>query len=268
MNDLLLLTIGLATALLLVVAVWLIQLWTRDAGLVDVVWTASLGVMAIEYAVLGTAPIVVRVVMAVLAVTWSGRLAVYLAWRMRGAPEDSRYAAARQAWGAVANHYLLAFFILQAVIAAVLSLSFWVVATRLNAPPAILYPIAALIAVGSIVGEGIADAQLARFKRDPANRGSVCSRGLWRYSRHPNYFFESLHWLAYMVLAIGAGLWALTLISPILMAVLLLKISGIPTIESKSAADKRAGYDEYVATTSALIPWPPKKLTRNNTTHD
>ncbi len=154
---------------------------------------------------------------------------------------------------------MLAFFILQAVIAVVLSLSFWVVATMDVKPPVICTIAAMIIAAGSVLGEGLADAQLARFKANPANRGWVCARGLWRYSRHPNYFFESFYWVTFMVLAAGASLWWVTLISPVLMAVLLLKISGIPTVEARSAAGKRKGHDAYVATTSAFIPWPPKQ---------
>ena len=87
----------------------------------------------------------------------------------------------------------------------------------------------------------------------------MCAEGLWRYSRHPNYFFESLHWVTYVVLAIGAPYWWATLASPVIMAWLLLRVSGIPTIENKQASEKREGHDEYVRRTSAFIPWPPKK---------
>lgn len=266
MSDPTLLGLGLATSAVLLFGVWLIQLITHNAGLVDVVWSASLGVMALEYAVLGSAPQGLRIVMAVLAVGWSGRLAVYLAIRMIGAPEDSRYAALRQKWGTQANLWMLAFFVLQAVIAVVLSLSFWVVATMDVMPPMVCLIAAAIIAAGSVLGEGLADAQLARFKANPANCGWVCARGLWRYSRHPNYFFESLYWVTFIVLAAGASLWWVTLISPVLMAVLLLKISGIPTVETRSAAGKRKGHDAYVATTSAFIPWPPKHGTSSDDT--
>ena len=258
MTPLALFGLGLATAVVLLVIVWIVQLFTRDASPVDVAWSASLGVIAFEYALLGDAPVIARVLMAALALVWSGRLAGYLAQRMRGAPEDSRYAALRESYGAKADLFLLGFFLLQAVIAAVLSIPFLVLAYIPEAPSVWV----ALLAIGvwlvSVVGEGTADAQLNRFKQQPGNKGKVCAEGLWRYSRHPNYFFESLHWVSYVVLAIGAPYWWATLGSPVLMALLLLKVSGVPTIESKGPSSKRQGQEEYERRTSMFIPWPPK----------
>jgi len=251
--------VGLATATALLVIVWLIQLKTRNAGLVDVVWAAAVGILGAEYALLGDAPGGARVLMAALALTWAFRLAGYLAVRMQGAPEDSRYAAARESWGRKADLYMLGFFVFQAVAAAILSIPFLVVAYMPEAPSWWVVVLTLVVWFVAVVGEGTADAQLKAFKDKPENKGKVCSEGLWRYSRHPNYFFESLHWVAYVVLAIGAPYWWATLGSPLIMAWLLLKVSGIPTIEGKDAADKRKGHDEYVRTTSAFIPWPPKK---------
>ena len=109
----------------------------------------------------------------------------------------------------------------------------------------------------SVVGEGIADRQMDRFRRDSANRGQVCRAGLWRYSRHPNYFFECVHWLAYLPLALGAPWGWTALVAPVVMAILLTRISGMPMLEAEMAA-RKAGYAEYLRTTSALIPWFPK----------
>ncbi|WP_348765714.1 DUF1295 domain-containing protein [uncultured Salinisphaera sp.] len=251
--------IGLATAAILLTLVWIIQLFTRNAGLVDVVWSAAVGLIAAEYALLGDAPAPARILLAALALTWALRLAGYLAKRMRGAPEDSRYAAAREAWGKKADLYMLGFFLFQAVAASILSIPFLVVAYMPEAPSLGVALAAIAVWFVSVVGEGTADAQLHRFKQKPENRGKVCAEGLWRYSRHPNYFFESLHWVTYVVLAIGAPYWWATLASPVIMAWLLLRVSGIPTIENKQASEKREGHDEYVRRTSAFIPWPPKK---------
>ena len=250
--------VGLLTTLLLLTAVWVVQLFTRDAGLVDVVWSASMGVLAAEYALAGDAPAVARLLMATLALTWALRLAWYLAKRMRGAPEDSRYAAAREAWGAKADLYMLGFFWFQALIATILSIPFLVIAYMPEAPGigVALAAIAGWFVSGG--GEATADAQLHAFKQKPENRGKVCAKGLWRYSRHPNYFFESLHWVTYVILAIGAPHWWATLASPLLMAWLLLRVSGIPTIENRQASEKREGHDAYVRRTSAFIPWPPR----------
>ncbi|MES1937988.1 DUF1295 domain-containing protein [Salinisphaera hydrothermalis] len=252
--------IALLTAVVLLTIVWAIQLFTRNAGLVDVVWSASIGIIALEYALAGSAPVAGRLLMAVLAIAWSFRLASYLAVRMKGQPEDSRYTAARDAWGDKADLYMFGFFILQAVIASVLSIPLLVIAYMDNAPSFVTAALAVIVWFISVVGEGTADAQLKAFKDKPENKGKVCRDGLWYYSRHPNYFFESLHWVTYVVLAIGAGWWWLaTWIGPVLMATLLLKISGIPTVEGKDASKKREGHDEYVRTTNAFIPWPPKK---------
>lgn len=250
---------GLAVTAALLTAVWGIQLFTRDAGLVDAVWSAAIGLMALIYAGAGDAPAAVRIVLAVMAATWAFRLAGHLGLRMRGRPEDTRYAAARGAWGERANLYMLLFFWFQALVGWILSLPFLVIAYRPDMPGAHWFALAGAVWLVAVVGEAVADAQLERFKRDPANTGRVCDRGLWRYSRHPNYFFESLHWLAYVALAAGAPFWWATLASPVIMAWLLLRVSGIPTVESAQGKARRAGYDDYVRRTSAFIPLPPKK---------
>ena len=169
--------IAVLTAVMLLVIVWLIQLFTRNAGLVDVVWSAAVGVIALEYSLAGNAPVAARLLMAVLAITWSFRLAGYLALRMKGQPEDSRYAAARESWGAKADLYMLGFFALQAVIAAVLSIPFLVIATMDNAPSILTGALAVVVWFVSVVGEGVADAQLKAFKSRPKTRARSAGRG-------------------------------------------------------------------------------------------
>lgn len=252
--------VGLATYLVLLTIVWVIQLFTRDAALVDVVWPAAIGLIALEYALAGDAPVGVRMLMAVLGLAWACRLSGYLAVRMRGQPEDSRYTAARDSWGDRAALYMFGFFMFQAVIGWILALPFLVIAYQNTAPNFWMAALGCAIWFISVVGEGSADAQLRHFKQQPENSGKVCRQGLWYYSRHPNYFFESTHWLAYVPLAIGCtGWWWITLISPILMAWLLLKVSGVPTVDTADASKKRAGHDEYLRTTNTFIPWPPKR---------
>ena len=154
------------------------------------------------------------------------------------------------------------FFQLQVGVSMLLSIAFIVPSYRTEAPAVGWAVLALLIWSVSVAGEAVADRQLRAFKADPANRGRVCRVGLWRYSRHPNYFFECLHWVAYTALSVGTG-WAwLTLLPPVLMAWLLLKLSGVPILEAH-LAQTRAGYDEYIRTTSALIPWPPKRDRRD-----
>lgn len=251
--------LGLIAIIAWLTAIWGVQLVTRDAGLVDVAWSAAVGLLAALYAALGSAPAGLRLLLAVLALVWAARLAGHLALRMRGQPEDARYAAARRAWGRRASLYMLLFFWFQALAGWVLALPFLVVAYRPEAPALGWVLAAVAVWLVAVAGEALADRQLQRFKHDPDNAGRVCATGLWRYSRHPNYFFETLHWLTYVLLAMGAPYGWASLIGPALMAWLLLKVSGIPTVESGEGRARRIGYDDYVRRTSAFIPLPPKK---------
>lgn len=249
---------GFAALTVLFSGVWLVQLRTRNAGLVDAVWSWSLGLLAVLYAACGTAPGSLRALLAVLGGLWGLRLGGYLFLRNHNKPEDGRYRRLRQDWGARADRNLFWFFQLQVVFSMLLSLGFGAVAWSPAAPRPAWLLVAVLVWLVSVIGEAAADWQLERFKRDPASRGQVCRRGLWNYSRHPNYFFECLHWLAYVPLAAAGPWWWLTLAPPAVMAFLLLKLSGVPVTEAQSARS-RPGYAEYIRTTSVLIPWPPKR---------
>jgi steroid 5-alpha reductase family enzyme len=249
---------GFAALALLFGLVWLVQLRTRNAGLVDAVWSWSLGLLAVFYAACGSAPAPLRVVLALLGGVWGLRLGTHLFARNHGRPEDGRYRRLRQTWGASADRNMFWFFQLQVVFSMLLSAGFAAVAWSPAAPGRTWLLLAALIWLAAVIGEAIADWQLEQFKRDPASPGQVCRRGLWRYSRHPNYFFECLHWLAYVPLAAAGPWWWLTLAPPLVMAFLLLKLSGVPVTEAQSARS-RPGYAEYIRTTSVLIPWPPKR---------
>lgn len=237
---------------------WLWQLRNRNAGMVDAIWACTLGGLALLYALCGTAPLELRVLLAAMGGAWGLRLGVHLWRRNYGKPEDWRYARFRSEWGAAADRNMFWFFQFQNVFTLMLSASaFAPVAYRGDMPsvPALL--LAVLLWVTSIAGEGIADRQMERFRANPANRGQVCRDGWWRYSRHPNYFFECLHWLAYVPLAIGTPWGWLSLGAPIVMAFLLLKLSGVPMLEAEMVK-RKPGYAEYLRTTSVLIPWPPK----------
>lgn len=238
---------------------WLLQLKTKNGGLVDSVWAITLGGLAGLYALAGSAPVETRALLALMGMAWGLRLGWYLWLRNWGKPEDFRYARFRQEWGEAVNAKMFWFFQFQNIFTLLLSASaFLVVAYRPDNAPAWAMALAVAIWLVSVVGEGIADAQMKRFRDDPANKGKVCRDGLWRYSRHPNYFFECVHWLAYAALAIGAPHGWVTLGAPLVMAFLLTKLSGMPMLEKEMIAT-RPGYAEYVRTTSALIPWPPKQ---------
>ncbi len=249
---------GLLCVLAALSAVWLIQLRTRNAGMVDPVWSWSLGFLGVWFAAFGSAPAPLRGLLAVLAGMWGLRLGLHLFARNYGKPEDKRYALFREKWGSAVNRNMFWFFQLQGVLALLLALGFLVCAYRPDMPGPIAIGLALALWLLSVGGEAVSDYQLERFKQDPASKGQVCRRGLWNYSRHPNYFFECLHWVAYVPLAFGAPWWGLALLPPVLMAWLLLKLSGVPMVEAQSA-QHRAGYAEYMRTTSMMIPWPPRR---------
>jgi len=256
--QLFLLAWGLSAALMVVL--WLVQLRTRNAGLVDVGWAASIGGMGILYALLGDGSPTHRVLAALLPGIWGGRLAWHLLVdRVIGEPEEGRYQRLREIWGDRADAYLFPFFQGQALLAAILSLPF-LGAARSTASGIGLVEITAvaLWAIG-ILGEAIADRQLYAWKRDPDRTGKVCDVGLWRYSRHPNYFFEWVIWLGFGALSIGTSMWWAGLLSAVLMFVFITRITGIPPTEAQSLRSRGEAYREYQQRTSAFVPWFPKE---------
>lgn len=255
------LLLGWLGSALVMLALWGIQVRTKDASAVDVAWAALMGVLAIFYAVVGAGDGSRRGLMAILTGAWAFRLALYLLTnRILGKPEDGRYQQLRRNWGANANRNFFLFFQAQAGFDLVFSIPFLVVAY--NRAPGLAWTdlLGAAVVVVAILGESIADRQLARFRADPRNRGTTCREGLWRYSRHPNYFFEWLHWWAYPLLAAGSPWWWVTLVGPLFMLYLLFKVTGIPATEAQ-ALRSRSDYAEYQRTTSAFVPWFPRRQT-------
>lgn len=237
---------------------WLMQLRTRNAGMVDPVWALTLALIAVLYAIFGSAPGATRLLLGLMGGLWGLRLGLHLWGRNAGKPEDWRYARFRAEWGASANRRMFWFFQFQNLFTLALSASaFLPVAFRADAPPDWAYAAAAALWLAAVAGEGLADAQMEAFRRNPVNKGRVCREGLWRYSRHPNYFFECVHWLAYVPLAWGTPWGWATLLAPLVMAALLLKLSGVPLLEAEMAK-RKPGYLEYMRTTNRMIPWPPR----------
>lgn len=254
--------IGLCAAAAVMFVLWLVQRRTGNAGIVDVGWAAMLGVLAIFYGFVLDGPMPRRAIVTAMAAVWSGRLAWYILFdRVLGKEEDSRYRALRDKRPKGIQSFLFVFFQIQALLDVVLSLSY--VVAILNPAPALgMFGVAAIVLwLISVGGETIADRQLARFRSNPANAGKVCRDGLWRYSRHPNYFFEWLHWWVYVLFAIGSPHWWLTLLAPGLMLFFILKVTGIPPTEARALESRGEAYRAYQRTTSALIPWFPKRET-------
>ena len=247
--------LGLAACCVVAVIVWAASVPLRDVSIVDSAWP-----------LLVLAPVLVAVALVpqagprtpwlpLLAGAWALRLAVYITWRHRGHGEDPRYAKIRarnEPNFALKSLYLV--FGLQALLAWVVALPVVAAvesAARWNAVDVIGI---ALFALGLVI-EAVSDAQLARFKAAPGNRGRVMAQGLWRYSRHPNYFGEFCVWWGLWLVALAAGAWW-TVASPLLMSVLLLKVSGVTLLE-RDIADRRPAYHAYAARTNAFFPWRP-----------
>ena len=249
---------GWASAAVLMTAIWLLQRRTGDAGIVDVAWAAGVGLLSALFAYGADGLPERRWIIATLALIWAGRLAGYLLLRVFSMEEDGRYAQMRSEWGESTQRNLFWFFQIQASWSVLFAAPMLVAAQ--NPGPLVAWD-AAGVAVWflALAGEAIADRQLHRFRSDPRNKGRVCRDGLWRYSRHPNYFFEWLHWWAYALLAWGAPHPWLALIGPFAMLVFLFKITGIPPTEKRALQSRGEAYREYQRTTSVFFPWPPKE---------
>jgi steroid 5-alpha reductase family enzyme len=239
---------------------WLVHLRTVDAGIVDFGWAAGLGLTAVFYAFSSPETGARQWLLAFLAGLWSFRLAGYLLIdRVVGGEEDGRYQTLRGKWGAKAPAYFLGFFTFQALLVVIFSTPYLVVARNDAEGLTVFDLVGVLILAGSILGEFVSDGQLANFRSKSENRGRTCREGLWRYSRHPNYFFEWLHWWGYVFLSLGSPWWWLSLLGPVLMAIFIFKITGIPATEEQALASRGEDYRRYQENTSAFIPWFPRK---------
>ena len=247
-------------------AVVMLALWVwyrrrRNAGIVDVGWSVGLPLMTVVYASLGSGVLWRRWLMASLFCVWGGRLATYLLRdRIIGREEDRRYADLRARRSpAVALDFFL-FFQAQVLLAVVLSLPALIAAFNGEVHIAPLEIAAILLWAAGLVGETVADRQLERFKARPSSRGRTCRDGLWRYSRHPNYFFEWLIWVAYALFALASPWGVVALICPAVMLYLLFRVTGIPATEAQAIRSKGDDYRRYQATTSVFVPWFPRSV--------
>jgi steroid 5-alpha reductase family enzyme len=252
--------IGLAFAVMaiLMTVLWLVQRARKNAGIVDVAWSFGTGVNGVWFALTGSGYAPRRIILAVMAGLWGVRLGWHLWQRVSSEAEDGRYAALRQKWGDRTQPMLFGFFQIQAFWTVLFALPMFLAAE--NAAPAlgVLDFIGILIFLIAVGGETLADRSLARFRADPGNRGVVCREGLWRYSRHPNYFFEWIHWWAYVAIGIGAPLGALTVLGPVLMLLFMFTLTGIPPTERRALESRGDAYREYQRTTSVFVPLPVK----------
>ena len=241
-------------------AFYLLARRLNNYGIVDIVWSYAFAAVATFYALAGSGWPLRRAVMAAMVGVWSLRLGTHLLIRIahHHPVEDTRYVALRRDWARNFAAKMIGFFQLQAISVVLLAVAF-LLPVRNPHPQLHLLEIAGIaLWICALAGEALADAQLAAFKRDPGNRGKVCDRGLWRYSRHPNYFFEWLVWVAYFVFALPSPFGWMAIIGPVTILFLLLRVTGIPMAEAQSLQSKGEAYRRYQATTSAFVPWLPK----------
>jgi steroid 5-alpha reductase family enzyme len=238
-------------------ALWAVQ-WRRgNAGIVDVAWSCATGITAVWLVFWVDGDAARRTLVGALAAAWSVRLGVHLWKRVASEAEDGRYRYLREHLGDRVQPAMFAFFQVQALWALMFALPMWAAA---SAPRGRLDWIDALgiaIWVGALTGEAIADRQLARFRADPANRGKVCGHGLWAWSRHPNYFFEWLHWFAWVLIAAGSTYWWVTAAGVVMIYLFLTRVTGIPFTEAQSLRSRGDAYRAYQRTTPAFFPRPP-----------
>lgn len=250
------LIVWLAAALIMTL-VWWRQIKSQNAGFVDVAWAALLGVAAIYYFFASHGALASRVAVSAIAAIWGLRLAWHLYRRVSHEPEDGRYRFLREHWQNNQGNFFV-FFMAQATLVFLFSLPFWI---AINHPAPAMWQLllGVVIWLTAMFGESIADAQLAAHRNDPSNRGITCRRGLWAYSRHPNYFFEWLHWFAYAVMALGAPHAWVALIGPIVMWISLMWLTGIPYTEAQALRSRGEDYQRYQREVSVMIPWWPKR---------
>ena len=260
MNFLFPLLAWLAALIGMMAGLWLLQRRTGNAGIVDVGWALGLGLSAIFYAFVCAGDSRRRILVGVMGGGWGLRLAGHLLLdRVLGHPEEGRYVKLRQDWGPAAQRNLFVFFQAQALVAALLSFPFLLAAQDSNTAGRWADLAAPALWLLALAGESLADRQLAAFKANPGNRGKTCRAGLWRYSRHPNYFFEWLLWCAFALLALPAPLGWTALLAPAFMLYLVLMVTGIPPTEAQAVRSRGEDYRRYQRETSAFVPWFPRR---------
>jgi steroid 5-alpha reductase family enzyme len=242
------------------VLLWLIERRIRNASIADVGWCYGLTLVVWWYAGSVAGEPARRLLVALMIFLYAVRLGTHVlidrVWRKQ---EDGRYRALRHQWGAHESSRMFWYFQLQAAAIAFFSLPPLVVMQNPHPPFHYWDLIGLLWWAAAVTGEAVADRQLAAFRSKPWNTGRVCRIGLWRYSRHPNYFGESLAWWGLWVASLGVAgeIWYLTLLSPLLITFLLLKVSGVPLLEARMS--QHPDWAEYAKKTPVLIPWFRRK---------
>jgi steroid 5-alpha reductase family enzyme len=261
------LLVGTIAVAVVMTALWRLGLRHRNFSYVDIGWCANFVVLAIVCGVLGEGWAPRRYLIATLFAVWGARLALHLAQRIIGEPEEGRYTELRRRWsaGGRLNLKFLLFFQFQAVLNLVLSVPLLLACQNATPQWHVLELAGAALWTIGWLGESIADRQLAAFKRNPDNRGEVCEVGLWRYSRHPNYFFEWVIWVGYALFALPAPWGPLALLTPALMLHFLLNVTGVKATEAQALRSKGESYRRYQRRTSVFVPLPRRAIPEQET---
>jgi steroid 5-alpha reductase family enzyme len=253
--------IGLAVIVGIMTLLWLLSLVLKNSSIVDPFWGTGFVIANWVYFALTPDGFAGRkLLISILVTIWGLRLSIYLLWRNWGKGEDFRYQKFREDagkkwwWYSYFQTFLLQGVLLWIISAPLLAANYAATPDHLTILDYLAIPVWLL----GLFFEAVGDLQLARFKADPANKGKVLDRGVWRYTRHPNYFGDATQWWAYYLIAASAsgGFW--TIFSPIIMTLFLLRVSGVTLLE-KTLTTTKPGYKEYVESTSAFIPWFPRK---------
>jgi steroid 5-alpha reductase family enzyme len=257
MSHVLLTNLLIVTAMMF--AVWLMSLQRRDVSIVDLFWGIGFVIVAwTSWWQAGQSSLWTALPVG-MTTLWGLRLSGYLTWRNWGKPEDYRYASLRQRFGVAFPLLSLPIvFLLQAVLIWVVSLPVQLAVFDADETAEFAWVLCGIAAWGAgLFFETVGDIQLSRFKGDPRNQGKILDSGLWRYTRHPNYFGDFLVWwgLSFVAIGLGAAWW--TLVGPVVMSVLLMRVSGVTLLES-SLRERKPGYADYTRNTNAFFPWRPK----------
>jgi steroid 5-alpha reductase family enzyme len=250
--------VAAAVVVVLMFATWLVGRAIGRFNVADVAW--GLGFVAVAWSTFvvgaGHGDDVRRLVVALLVTVWGGRLALHIAWRSRGRGEDPRYAAMLEGHDDAARR-ALGIFLTQAAAIWFVSLPVQVAMFE-SSGPGVLFVVGTTVWAVGFLFESVGDLQLARFRADPSSEGQVMDRGLWHYTRHPNYFGDACVWWGLWLIAAQQWQGAVTVLSPVLMTWTLTRKTGKPLLEH-DIAERRPGYARYVERTSGFLPLPPER---------
>jgi steroid 5-alpha reductase family enzyme len=243
------------------ITIWIWAYRIKNAGIVDIFWAFNFLIIAIVIWLMADGFEMRKNILCALAGLWSLRLGFYLMIRVGSHldEEEGRYKQLRAEWAPNANAKFFVFFQMQALSNVFLAIPFFIIA--LNPAPQLSMSeyIGAGLWLLAIIGEGLSDWQLKQFKKNPANKGKVCESGFWNYSRHPNYFFQLMIWISVLIFALPSPYGWISVVCPLVIGLLIFKVTGIPMTEEQSIRSKGELYIEYQRTTSAFIPWFKKK---------